>query len=128
MQGPTAAPLLGLLEQSLHNLTPLLQQHVADMLGSTIGTLDETPELLLRLGRGEDRGPEVVVAAEVDHRRPVVPGRQHVVCRGTACLQVDVFDEVDGAVDALHRRRLVGLDPLSDGDVADVGAEEEEVR
>ena len=128
MQGPTAAPLLGILKQSLHNLTPLLQQHVADMLGSTIGTLNETPELLLRLGRGEDRGPEVVVAAEVDHRRPVVPRRQHVVGCRTAGLQIDVFDEVDGAVDALHRRRLVRFDPLSDGDVADVGAEEEEVR
>jgi hypothetical protein len=98
------------------------------MLSSAVGTLDEKSKLLLGFRSGEHRRPEVVAAAQVDHRRPVIPRRQHVVCCGAAGLQIDVFDEVNGAVDSLHRRRLVRFDPLRDGDVADVCAEEEEVR
>lgn len=64
---------------------------------------------------------------EPDHGGAVVPGREHVVCGRAAGLQGDVFDEVDGAVDAVHGGVLVGFDPVSDGDVADVGAEEEDV-
>ena len=42
-------------------------------------------------------------------------------------MQGDVFDEVDGAVDAVHGRVLMGSDPVCDGDVADIGSEEENV-
>lgn len=89
-------------------------------------SLHHPSELLLGLLR-EIRGPEVVFFREPDHGCAVVPGGEHVVCGGTAGLQGDVFDEVDGAVDAVHGGVFVGADPVGDGDVADVGAEEEDV-
>lgn len=88
--------------------------------------LHHPAEFLLGLLR-EVRGPEVVLFGEPDHGCAVVPGREHVVCGRAAGLQGDVFDEVDCAVDAVHGRVFVGADPVCDGDVADVGAEEEDV-
>ena len=64
---------------------------------------------------------------EPDHGCAVVPGGEHVVGGRAAGLQGDVFDEVDGAVDAVHSGVFVGSDPVGDRDVADVGAEEEDV-
>jgi hypothetical protein len=88
--------------------------------------LHHSAKLLLRLLR-EIRSPEIVLFSEPDHGRAIVPGREHVVSRRAAGLQGNVFDEVDGAVYAVHGDVLVGFDPVGDGDVADVGAEEEDV-
>lgn len=88
--------------------------------------LHHPPKLLLRLLR-EIRSPEIVLFGEPDHRSAVVPGREHVVGWRAAGLQGDVFDEVEGAVYAVHGCVFVGFDPVCDGDVADVGAEEEDV-
>ena len=68
-----------------------------------------------------------MLCGQPDHRGAVVPGREHVVGCRAAGLQRDVFDEVDGAVDAVHGRVFVRADPVGDSDVADVGAEEEDV-
>lgn len=67
-----------------------------------------------------------MAAAQIDHRRSVVPWCKYIVCRRAAGLQVDVFDEMDCAVYAIHHC-IVRFDPLRDGDVTDVGAEEEKV-
>ena len=116
-------PVFGIVDQSGQNLVLLLHEHIADMIAVR---LHHPSELLLGLLRIVRR-PEVVLFCEPDHGCAVVPGREHVVGGRAAGLQGDVFDEVDGAVDAVHGGVLVGSDPFCDGDVADVGAEEEDV-